>query len=1262
MFTYTLENPLNAALSAAPMAMAASNGLLWAPNSDPATRTVASDGSKHLNALQHAHVSAFLVVTGSGAVGTEAGFSVAQAFGNFRERKVTEDSSIGLQKDSWRDQWNNSVGRQIGEYIIDNSLSTEPYIVDRLILDAYNRGLLINDEQVEGITPQQLFTPPHGVWDGPLGSMQGNWRDIEFNNPDYSEIPWSGATQVDQWTLEQWDAARDIGWRMIIGAGDAAGDLLSDLHRWAVSDGSQASLAFLAEHVALFVANPLAPFAYNHLVGWISAACPLVLDMDGDGVELTTLAGSNVRFDLGTDGFAERIAWVKPDDALLARDVNGNGRIDDVSELFGGNGQSGFAPLAALDANGDKRVDATDAAYAGLLLWRDANGNGVSEAEELTSLQAENVASISVAPTVVNETNAGNQIKARSTYTRADGTTGRIDDVWLQGDVQASHDMAAETWIPSAHVLGLPLLANYGKAAALGRAMDERPVLAAKAEQLQDLARTGDMAAFMNGFEAFVMDWLNVAPNATLRAGVRSDQLAVLDVLRGTPYQGNPTPIGAMGMASEYRHAIDSMAAKFLAQTSGMDALDSTAASTEILTAFEGLTFSMRGDALIGDVQAAAAKLGAMATVANANNVALALRLLVQTLSEGHADRSLFATAGSTAATALSLTDRAMMKGLAMVETVARPNDAGSFGNMAQLHNGGTANDNIYGYDGDDVIAGGRGDDNIRGGRGDDVYVYRAGDNHDRYEIIRGEGNDRFVTDHAFTSTVFSVDADEKTIRMTFADGGSARVVSVLSDEFKSNITIEFGDGMVLTPHAFTMTAQKSTTGDDRLYGRWDADVIDGGAGNDVIVGGDGADILRGGDGDDRIEAAPSDVLADGGAGDDTLILKGFPGQFNFNMATGQMTVSGASKTWTGFEHVSGGTSGGTITGNDAANHITGDRGSFNINGMGGDDVITGTGWSDVLHGGDGNDRLDGAGYGPDTFRGGLGNDTIIGGSGTDTAIFERPKTSYTISTAPTGGLSITEAETGHVDTVVRIERMVTSDGIVTAIQSPIVLDLDGNGVDLTAMSEGVLFDMDMDGVLDATGWISAGDALLVLDRNGDGVIADGDELSFVSDLQGASTDLQGLAAHDGNADGRIDAMDEIYGTLRLWSDDGDGHHEEGEVLTLAQAGVEWIGLGSEAVAGSVALGENLVFGTGTFGRTGGGTSALADAAFAFAPSDIPAAAFLDPFTDMMGPQVASLTEHADSFHDAGLGWADRVSWLHTEQHRRDMWVHEHLM
>lgn len=61
---------------------------------------------------------------------------------------------------------------------------------------------------------------------------------------------------------------------------------------------------------------------------------PLTLVLDRDGVE-TVSVNDGVYFDHDGNGFAEKSGWVSKDDAILVRDLNNNGQIDDGSELFG---------------------------------------------------------------------------------------------------------------------------------------------------------------------------------------------------------------------------------------------------------------------------------------------------------------------------------------------------------------------------------------------------------------------------------------------------------------------------------------------------------------------------------------------------------------------------------------------------------------------------------------------------------------------------------------------------------------------------------------------------------------------------------------------------------------------------------------------------------------------------------------------------------------------------------------------------------------
>jgi hypothetical protein len=110
---------------------------------------------------------------------------------------------------------------------------------------------------------------------------------------------------------------------------------------------------------------------------------PLVLDLDGDGLELTREDSSKIYFEMDTDGFAERSAWVKPDDGFLARDVNNNGKVDNASELFGNATTDGFTALRSLDSNADGKITSADTAWSQLRVWRDLDQDGVTEDEEI---------------------------------------------------------------------------------------------------------------------------------------------------------------------------------------------------------------------------------------------------------------------------------------------------------------------------------------------------------------------------------------------------------------------------------------------------------------------------------------------------------------------------------------------------------------------------------------------------------------------------------------------------------------------------------------------------------------------------------------------------------------------------------------------------------------------------------------------------------------------------------------------------------------
>lgn len=179
-------------------------------------------------------------------------------------------------------------------------------------------------------------------------------------------------------------------------------------------------------------------FEPNHPHG--TDICPLILDLNGDGIR-TTGSEAPVTFqDVNHDGQLDLIGWTHPetDEAFLWLDVNRNQSFD-VGELFGtgmalltgGTAPNGYRALELYDlaqygGNGDGVIDRQDAVWKDLLLWIDSDHDGATRPGEIRTLMAEHIVSLSLTYEKVHKIDgAGNALMLVGTYQKYENPTAR---------------------------------------------------------------------------------------------------------------------------------------------------------------------------------------------------------------------------------------------------------------------------------------------------------------------------------------------------------------------------------------------------------------------------------------------------------------------------------------------------------------------------------------------------------------------------------------------------------------------------------------------------------------------------------------------------------------------------------------------------------------------------------------------------------------------------------------------------------------------
>ncbi|MCT6721621.1 calcium-binding protein [Acidovorax sp. K2F] len=677
----------------------------------------------------------------------------------------------------------------------------------------------------------------------------------------------------------------------------------------------------------------------------MTMASPLVLDLDGDGVE-TQSREAGIHFDHGGDGFAENTGWSGSDDGFLVRDLNGDGQITSGRELFGNqtllnNGQAaanGFVALSQLDTNGDGLINAGDTDWSTLRIWKDSNGNGISEANELLSLSDAGVGGINLNYTNQGGSAAidanGNAHRQVGAYTDLAGASRAISDVWFSTVNWDTDDR--RTPLPlDIDIQTLPEIVGPGVLGSLQQAM-ARDVSGALQSAVELYIGSSNVAERSSLINEILYRWAGVYGLSPTSRGPIDDarKLAFLESAFGEGFiqngvSTNPGWAAVGPLQNIYNNFQKEISARL--DMSGLFKPLYDEVRISYNEADQKITLDV--SRIEVDLRQRFNQNAESALVFiedfSKNLIALGLQDIIQAIHAAGdplgdlVDQQLFwigQTIGSDAA--------AVMYGVTGIAS----NIHGKGGNDTIF--GANMNDVLFGGDGDDYVEGAEGNDIIDGGRGTDQLSGGSGDD----RIFGGEGND-------------------------FLNGGD---------------------------------------GDDILDGGIGSDTLQGGGGNDTYLysAGSGSDILyeEANRGDDTLRLGdgitPSStkitrggsgfsdlILSFGGA--DTITIRGY---FQNNNDGGRIEniVFSDGTSWN-FAAVADRL---TTQGTAAADTIFAIAGVDNrINGLGGDDIIYGSGLNDELYGGDGNDYLSGD-AGNDKFFGGSGNDGLQGGIGNDTYFF----------------------------------------------------------------------------------------------------------------------------------------------------------------------------------------------------------------------------------------------------------------------------------
>ncbi len=601
---------------------------------------------------------------------------------------------------------------------------------------------------------------------------------------------------------------------------------------------------------------------------------PLILDLDGDGFNVETKE-NGANFDLDKNGFAEKINWTKKD-GFLCLDLNGNGAIDDGGELFGDQtlladgtkAKNGFEALAQYDSNGDGVIDADDEIFDSLRVWVDADGNGISGEGEMKTLAELGITSINLGYENVNaETGTEATIGNTATFTREDGTTSGIGELWVSSDLFDTVDrLDIEI---SGEIAALPDVKSIGNVYSLRNAMalDETGELKELVESFISEEDADKRIAITEQILFFISGAKNIAANSR-GSYIDARQLAVIEAMLGEKYVGtsgaNPHSDAAPILKSAYQDLLNMYFNELNAQTFIKDyaAL---------------LRYTENGD-------------GTKTLNADLVNYILEYQLengdenVKKTLAEVARHVQYLDNGGINGINAFIMNYAAISVEYAAEIAKVMPNSYVSDGenpldgtSNGDFLIGSNNNDILYGNSGADTLIGGKGDDILYGGRDNDTYIFNLGDGNDIIEdYVPTSSNskaDKVIFGEGISADDIKVERSGNDMIVRYSENDSITLINQYSNAYYWVENFEFADGTKRTINDLLNVAQT-------IHGNGKIEDYTSGYGNknNTLVGSDGADELYGYEGTDTLIGGKGDDILYGGRDNDTYIFNPWDG------------------------------------------------------------------------------------------------------------------------------------------------------------------------------------------------------------------------------------------------------------------------------------------------------------------------------------------------------------------------------------------------